>query len=98
MKVFWTTSALAQLEAIHNYIARTSPEYARRIVDKLTKRSIQIAAFPFSGRMVPEYELNEFRELIEGPYRVIYLIQAENGEIKVLAVIHSAREELKPLN
>ena len=47
-------------------IAQTSSDYALRIVDRLTKRSIQIAAFPFSGRMVPEYELNEVRELIEG--------------------------------
>lgn len=86
----------AQLEAIHNYVAQTSPEYARRIVDNLTRRSLQIAAFPFSGRMVPEYEINEVRELIERPYRMIYLIK-EDG-IEVLAVIHSARESLKPLD
>lgn len=98
MKVLWTHSALAQLAAIHSYVAQTSPEYARRIVDKITERSIQIAAFPFSGRMTPEYELNEVRELIEGPYRVIYFVGTENDQIEVLAVIHSAREELKPLN
>ncbi len=71
MKVLWTNSAVAQLEAIHDYIAQTSPEYARRIVDNLTRRSIQIGAFPFSGRMVSEYQINEVRELIEGPYRVM---------------------------
>ena len=89
MKVLWTKSAEAQLEAIHDYVAQTSPEYARRIVDNLTKRSIQIAAFPFSGRVVPEYDLNEIRELIEGPYRVIYLVRGEHEGIEVLAVIHS---------
>lgn len=61
-------------------------------------RSIQIASFPFSGRMVPEYELNEVRELVERPYRVIYLVQTERDQIEVLAVIHSAREALKPMN
>lgn len=98
MKVLWTKGADAQLEAIHNYVAQTSPEYARRIVDNLTRRSIQIAAFPFSGRMVPEYEINEVRELIEGSYRVIYLVKDEKDGIEVLAVIHSARESLKPLD
>ena len=97
MKVLWTDAAIAQLEAVYNYVAQTSPEYARRIVDKLTRRSIQIAAFPFSGRMVPEYELNEVRELIEGSYRVIYLVKEEKNQIEVLAVIHSAREGLTPL-
>jgi toxin ParE1/3/4 len=98
VRVLWTKFAEAQLHAIHDYVAQTSPEYARRIVDNLTRRSIQIASFPFSGRMVPEYELNEVRELIEGPYRLIYLIHEDKDEIEVLAVIHSARERLKPLN
>ena len=97
MKVLWTDAAVAQLEAIHDYIAQTSPEYARRIIDRLTKRSIQIAAFPFSGRMVREYELNEVREVIEGSYRIIYLIKEDEDQIEVLAVIHSSREGLNPL-
>ena len=97
MKVLWTDTAGAHLEAIHNYVAQTSPEYARRIVDKLTRRSMQIAAFPFSGRMVPEYELNEVREVIEGSYRVIYFVKEEKAQIEVLAVIHST-QELIPLD
>ena len=97
MKVLWTDAAVAQLEAIHDYVAQTSPEYARRIVDRLTKRSIQIGVFPFSGRMVREYELNEVREVIEGSYRIIYLIKEDEDQIEVLAVIHSSREGLNPL-
>jgi toxin ParE1/3/4 len=97
VKVLWTESALHQLQAIHDYLAQTSPQYALRIVDQLTARSIQIATFPFSGRMVPEYELNDVREVIEGPYRIIYLIGSEQQKIEVLAVIHSSREQLRPL-
>ncbi len=40
------------------------------MIDRLTKRSLQIAEFPYSGRMVPEYELNEIREVLEWPYRL----------------------------
>src|SRR5881392_750269 len=97
MKVFWTDAAVGQLIAIHDYVAQTSPEYALRLVDCLTKLSIQIAVFPFSGRMVPEYELNELRELIEGSYRIIYLIKEDKDQIEVLAVIHTSRERLEPL-
>ncbi len=97
MKALWTDSALAQLQTIHDYLAQTSPEYALRIIDRLTKRSIQISQFPFSGRMVPEYELNEVREVIEGPYRIIYLVDPEAQRVEVLAVIHSSRERQKPL-
>jgi hypothetical protein len=46
VKIFWTDSAVAQLQAIHDYLTQTSPDYAIRIVDRLTRRSIQIARFP----------------------------------------------------
>ena len=97
MKVLWSDAAVGQLKAIHDYVAQTSTEYAFRLVDRLTNRSTQIAIFPFSGRMVQEYELNEVRELIEGSYRIIYLINEEKDQIEVLAVIHSSRESLQPL-
>jgi len=57
VKVLWTDSALAQLQAIPDYLAQTSPEYALRIIDRLTKRSIQIAQFPFSGISIPVQQL-----------------------------------------
>ena len=90
MKVLWTNTAIAQLGAIHGYISQTSPKYAQRVVDQLTGRSVQIATFPFSGRMVPEYKLNEIREVIEGSYRIIYLVKTEE-QIEVLAVVHQSR-------
>jgi len=90
VKVLWTASAVAQLQSINDYIAQTSPEYAMRIIDRLTRRSIQIAAFPFSGRIVPESERDDVREVIEGLYRIIYLV--ESTQVQVVAVIHGARE------
>ena len=94
MKVLWTEAAIGQLQTIHDFIAQTSPEYALRIVDRLTNRSIQIALFPQSGPTVPEYELDEVRQIVEGSYRIIYLIQKAEDGIEVLAVVHTARERL----
>ena len=94
MRILWTDTAVSQLQAIHDYVAKTSPEYALLIVDRLTKRSVQIATFPFSGRRVPEFELNEVREIIEGSYRIVYLIKEAGNVIEVLAVIHTSREGL----
>ena len=59
------------------------------MIDRLTKRSEQIAAFPRSGRMVPEYEAPDIREVIERPYRIIYRIKTD--QIDILAVVHSAQ-------
>jgi toxin ParE1/3/4 len=88
MKVHWTDTAEGHLEGIYAYIAQDSPEYAKRMVDRITRRSQQISEFPFSGRRVPEYDIDQIRELIEGPYRIIYYIKAD--QIDVLSVLHGA--------
>ena len=59
------------------------------MIDRLTQRSEQIATFPESGRMVPEYEAPDIREVIESPYRIIYRIKVD--QIDVLAVVHGAQ-------
>ena len=74
---------------IYEYIARNSPVYAKRVVDRITRRSEQIAEFPLSGRKVPEYKTEDIREIIEKPYRIIYRIKS--NQIDILAVIHGAK-------
>jgi plasmid stabilization system protein ParE len=88
VKVRWTESAVHYLVAIHDYIARDSPTYALRVVDRLTRRSQQIGQFPHSGRVVPECDLPHLREVIEGPYRI------REDQIEVVAVIHGAKQAL----
>ena len=93
MRVHWTETAESHLDAIHTYISQDSPEYAKHIVDRLHRRSQQIADFPLSGRKVPEYEMNQIREVMEGSYRIIYHIKP--NQIDVLAVLHGARNVLR---
>jgi len=93
MNVYWTENAQKNLAAIHTYIAQNSSRYAQRMIDRLTSRSQQISSHPLSGRAVPEYEMDQIREVIEGPYRIIYYIKPD--QIDILAVIHGAMTILK---
>lgn len=68
MKAHWPNTALEHLLAIYEYIARDSSVYAQWTVDRLTRRSEQIATFPLSGRMVPEYEAEDIREIRVGGF------------------------------
>jgi toxin ParE1/3/4 len=88
MKVHWTNTAEGHLDAIFDYIGQNSPEYAKSMVDRITRRSQQIAEYPLSDRRVPEYDFNQIREVIEGHYRIIYRIKSD--QIDILAVIHGA--------
>lgn len=87
MRVRWTDAAIGHLLAIYEHIFKDSPMYASRVIDRLLSRSEQIADYPLSGRVVPEHQSQELREVIESPYRIIYLVAADR--LEVLAVIHS---------
>ena len=84
MNVHWTRNAIGHLANIYEYIGLNSTIYANRMVDKIIRRSEQIADQPYSGRKVPEYDADDIRELIEKPYRI------KPNQIDVVAVIHGA--------
>lgn len=96
MKVHWTDNSIANLLDIFEYISHDSPIYAKQIIDRITRRSEQITSFPASGRMVPEYEAENIREIIEKPYRIIYQIKSD--QIDVLTVVHCAKLLLDKYN
>jgi plasmid stabilization system protein ParE len=89
VNVHWTATARRHLRAIHDYTARDSQFYAKRMAARIIDRSEQIAEFPQSGRVVPEYVRGDVREVFEGPYRIMYRIRKE--AIHVIAVVHGAR-------
>jgi plasmid stabilization system protein ParE len=88
VRVVWSDKAKHQLRGIHAYIAQDSERYATRMVDRITNRTKQFALFPLSGRMTPEFGDEKIREVIEGPYRIIYQIRPET--IVIAAVVHSS--------
>lgn len=49
MRVLWTDAALNQLEAIRDYLAHTSADYARMVVERLVNRSEQMAQVSLRG-------------------------------------------------
>ncbi len=90
MKVFWTETAVNHLSSIYSYISQNSPQYAQRLVERLTHRSEQIAKFSRSGRIVPEFETKQIREVIEGSYRIFYYIKPD--QIDIIAVLHASQQ------
>lgn len=89
-QINWTKKSLKDLRAINDYISLDSTFYAARFVSKLIKRVDQLIDFPESGRIVPEKNVPEIRELIEGNYRIFYRLRNEN--ITVLRIHNAARK------
>lgn len=90
VEIIWTPFALEDLQSIYDYIALDSPTYATRFIDKLVDRVDILIEHPEAGKIVPEFENELVRELIEGSYRIIYIIRSVN-EIGIVRIHHSAR-------
>lgn len=54
MRIKWTAEAESHLDGIYHYIAKDSPLYARRTLDKLTRRADHLIGYPRVGRIVPK--------------------------------------------
>lgn len=89
-KVIWTEIALDDIKNIYEYISKDSKFYASKQIEKIINRIEQLENFPKSGRMVPEFENELIRELIEGNYRIIYRIESDNL-VGIARIHHSAK-------
>jgi len=89
-RVAWTAPAVSDLESIREYIARDSEVYADSVLSEIFDAVDQLLTYAESGRVVPELNEPQTRELIVGSYRVMYDIQADT--IRILTVLHGARK------
>ncbi len=77
MKLAWTKRAQDDLISIGKYIAEDNIINAKKWIKKLRARARKITDAPMSGRVVPEFENNNIREVLLGNYRIVYLVQNE---------------------
>ena len=92
MRVFWTKKSEVQLDKIFDYIATDSTFYARQTLKKIILQAEKAAENPLAGRVVPEMNQEEIREVFHHPYRVVYYLNFPKKRIEVLSVLHQARD------
>ncbi len=87
--VIWTFSARNDLHKLYSYIATDSLYYAKEVIDKLMDFTQTLKIFPQKGRIVPELNNKNIRELLFYSYRIIYEIKPRN--IYILTILHMKR-------
>ena len=85
----WTDQAVEDLRSIRLFIERDSPRYGRLVAERLYDATSQIELFPYSGRMVPELNREDMRELIVGDYHIVYRVDDE--VVFLLTIYRSSR-------
>ncbi len=75
-EVFLTRGAERDLAELHRYVASTdSPERADRLLDRILETAARLASFPERGHIPSELQdvgIREYRQVLVGPYRLIY--------------------------
>ena len=82
------------LESIARFISKDSEKYARLQIFRLRQRTKILNSQIYSGKIVPEMEKENIRELIEGSYRIIYKI-VNDQRVDILTVHHTSRDSTK---
>ena len=90
VKINRTNLAIQDLEDIADYISKDSIRYAEITVQQLFISVDILLSHPKAGRIVPEFNQENLRELIRGSYRIVYRI-LNKSRIDILIVHHSAR-------
>ena len=97
MEIEWSPLAIERVIEIAEYIALDKPDVAMQWASNIFDSTDKLRVHTRLGRIVPVIQEDDYRELIEGNYRVIYLIGI--SKISVLTVRHGKQllptEELK---
>lgn len=88
-EIVWTEPALADLEAIADYIALENPLAAAEVVQRVFRHVEQLADHPDSGSRPQELGRSRYRQIVEPPCRVFY--RHDNRTVYVLHVMRTER-------
>ena len=94
MKLIWTDPSVEDLRAIRDYIGRDSDYYAADVMEEVVLCVERLLRFPKLGRVVPETQDENIRELVHQNYRIIYRIAGER--IEILTIVHGGRDLTLP--
>ena len=90
MKLFFSGSALSDLEEIKKYyLSEGVPHVGEDFVVSIIEHAETLLDNPDIGRMVPEFQEPNIRELIHPPFRIVYL--RESSSVHVVRVWRSER-------
>lgn len=91
-KVIWTDRCLQRLEDICEYIELDSIKYSEQFAKEIFEKEELIRNNPKIGKIVPDYEIEEYRQIIVGHYRLIYMIDEKS--IQMITVRHCKQNKI----
>lgn len=90
MDITFAESAISDLQEIRDwYREQLVPEVGERLITELFNQVERLAEFPESGRIVPEFNISNLREIVHPPFRIVYRL--ETKRLRIVRVWRSER-------
>lgn len=88
--ITFAVSAFDDLEDFRAwYRGQQAPEVGDRLIREITSQIERIIEFPESGRVVPEFNIENLREIIFAPFRIVYRL--DGNKLKIIRIWRSER-------
>ncbi len=84
MKIVWSPVALQRVREIADRISTDKPGAALRWAEDALDAVERLKEMLLSGRVVPELDRHEIREIIFGSYRIVYRVAEDSVLILTL--------------
>ena len=94
MKIIWSPLSVERMTEISEYIAEDNLDASIKWVESIFKLIDRLEQYPEIGRIVPELDKPNIRELIHGNYRIIYKVQQR--VLFILTIRHN--KQILPLD
>ena len=88
-QVTWTASAWRDLEEVADFISKDSSHYAAAFVREARDAARSLVSQAEHGRVVPEFNNTNIRELFVGSYRLLYQITTQTVFVLDLFMGHA---------
>jgi plasmid stabilization system protein ParE len=89
-QLVWSAQAEADVAEIGWYLERAASQaVAAMVIAEIRSTALGVADFPFSCRMIPEFQDPARRETFAYAYRIMYRVAPT--EISILRVVHGRR-------
>lgn len=87
-EIIWSVPALADLDAVADYIAIDNAPAAAALVKRVFAHLEQLIEHPDSGSRPQELKRSRYRQIVEPPCRVFYRVDGQR-----IVVVHVMRSE-----
>jgi toxin ParE1/3/4 len=89
VEIVWSEPAVADLDAVADYIALEDPVAPAELVERVFRHVGQLAEHPESGSRPQELKRTRYRQIVEPPCRIFY--RHDGGTVYVVHVMRSER-------